>query len=339
MLPTIDPEMARLARVAIKNEIPLRPDMLSDSKLGKAVGGFLEHDIPLAGSKEPSRTAAYNKALVRQIGGDTTKGKLTSQVYNDAMTYNGKKIGEIAGQTAIPDPAPLLEKASVIVDDARGYGADTYRLVRSKAETLRGLVKDGVVNGEEFQKWNSKMLRDMRATNDGIKKQVLGELQDVAMDTFEAYIDPKKLPEWKTVRKQYAIGRQIQPSVAESLTGDLSPSSVMRDMLRGEDAKHRVAYGFGGEASDIAKVGKLFVEEPGLKTSIPERYVAYRGLGALGLGGSVGYAAGSGGALPAAAGAAGLYSLANLYNRLGPAAARALAKDRSAGLFPLIEGP
>lgn len=321
----VDPEVARLARIAQDRGIPLRPDQLSKSKLAKATGTFFERDVPGAGGKSDARSTAFTKAWIDEIGGDSSSGKITGDVFDAAKTGAGERIGEIYSSTKLPDASGLLKRGEKLLHEAR-YSEQAERLVKTTLEDLRALVKDGGIDGAEFQKWNSSVLeklRDRSLTNTG----ELSKLQKAAFAEFEKHVPAELRPDLNKARYQYALASRIEPAVAkaQNFAGELSPADVNQAVFRGRDAKRYIAKGKGGAPADLAAIGKTFVEEPGIKTSVAERYMLYRGLAALSPFGA-GFLATGGSPAGAAAVGSGIYGLANLYNRLGPKVTRALTK-------------
>jgi hypothetical protein len=299
LTPKIDPEIANLAQTAEKYNIPLRPDMLGNKRIPKAVGNFLENDVPLAFSKAGKREDAFVNAIVKQIDPESNATRLTPDVYSSAMDKAGKGIGDIAARTTV-DTTGLESAIKSAVREAKPYGNDTHLLVSSRARDLRNIINEGVIDGTEFKQWNSKVLQDMRNAND-VTQSALGNLQEAAMSAFERSLRPEDVPSWRSYRQQYAVGKQLLPLVAKSPVGEVSPSAFMAAVTKGKDAQNRMATGNAGDIGQLAKLGTQFMREPGVG-SLPERIAAYGLVGAIGR---------------EAVGTA-IWPSAALYNALGP---------------------
>jgi hypothetical protein len=320
MIPTIDPEVARLARVAEKYDIPIAPHMLGDNRIGKMIGNAAEQDIPLSFSKTKAREASFVNAVLKQFDPEATATKITPDVYAEAMKKSGGKISDIAAKTTLPSSDELRNSLASISKSAKDYGADVYRLVKARENDLTNLITDGKIDGSAFKKWNTNVLEDMRSGSD-VTKSALGKLQETAMDAFESSISKEDLPAWKQARQNYAIGKQLQTIVAKSPTGDIRPSDLMQAVTRGKEAQSRMAYGRGGDLGDLARIGQQFLKEPSGYT-IPERNLGYLAMGA--------------GMYTNPLIAAPVWTGASAYNSLGPKISRALTKIRP---NPLSETP
>jgi len=311
----VDPQVAALAQVAEKYDIPIAPHMLVANKFARMVGNVAEQDVPLAFSKVKGRQAAFNKAVLTQIDSENTATRATPDVVVAAMNKSGEGIGDIAAKTTLVVTPEVRQAITGVVSSSKDYGADVYRLVSARARDLNALVSNGELDGTAFKKWNSKVLEDIR-NSDGTTQTTLGKLQEVAMDAFESSIAKEDLPKWTQYRKEYAIGKQLFPVFAKSPVGDISPASLMQRVTAGKDATNRMATGRGGDLGELAKIGQQFLKEPGM-LSIPERAAGYGllGTGAV-LGGNPAIAAGTG------------WGATALYNLLGPSVVRSLTKQK-----------
>ena len=125
-------------------------------------------------------------------------------------------------------------------------------------------------------------------------------LQEHMHDALEANIaSPEKLAQLKEYRYQYAMGKIIEPLVADAKGGDISPSRLMHAVTSDKAKKSMMARGKGGEIGDLARIGQAFLKEPPSSGS-GERLGAYSLLSGQGLM------------------LAPMIPAANLYNRLGP---------------------
>ncbi len=315
LAPRIDPTTASLAKAAQeKYGIPLRPDQLYDNRLSRMAGEASEK-VPLSGAKTDVRQEAFNKAVIRTIGGDETAGRLTPDVFDKAMRTSGQKIGNIAAR----HPLPLDEKLTGALDShiasaAKYETADVGKAVNSYITDLRSKAVDGVIPGEAVRKLNTAITNKMRTTSNGDLKFALGELQDDIQNAVQKNLSGEDLSAWRGARQQYAYGKTIEPLVAKSATGDISPAGLMGRTTANNAGKARMARGAGGDLGELARIGQRFLKEPA-SSGTAERSLVY---GALG-----------GGAVMEPTTAAGVFSLANLYNRTGPVVARKLSGART----------
>lgn len=301
--PKPSPELAALAKKAEALGIELRPDMLANNRIAKFIGEALEQ-VPLSGSKAEQRQIAFNSALTKIIGGDDKAKRLTPDVFDRAMTASGEGIGQISKETPIKVTPELRAQFDGIVSEAAKFEtSDVARVISNYAKEIDGLTQNGVLPGESFRKINSKIGAQMRRS-EGDLKHALGGLQDAMHDALEASISsPERLAQLKEYRYQYAMGKAIEPLVANSKGGDISPAGLMSAVTNTKDKKTMMARGRGGDIGDLARIGQAFLKEPP-SSGTGERLGAYSLM--------------TGGAIWEPMTAAGIVSGANLYNRLGP---------------------
>ncbi len=313
LTPKIAPEVLSLARKAQALDIPLRPDMLTDNKIVKMMGEAMEK-VPLSGSKSEQRQVAFNRAVLQTIGGDKDAIRITPDIFDKAMTKSGETIGEIGNKTNIPlDPA-FNKGLGEIVSNAEKYEtSDVTKVIKNYADELYLKAEAGVIPGETFRKLNTKISTQIRNTSNGDLKHALSEFQENMHDVLERNIaSAEDLATLKDARRQYAIAKVIEPLVAKSTVGNISPSALMGAVTSNKSAKSMMARGRAGDVGDLAKIGQLFLKEPA-SSGTAERGIAYGVLG------------GTAAVHPATA--AALYGISNLYNRAGSGVTKALTKQ------------
>jgi hypothetical protein len=314
--PTPSKEIEALAAKAEGMGIELRPDMLSNNRIAKMMGEALEQ-VPLSGSKAEQRQIAFNTALTKIIGGDDKAKRLTPDVFDQAMTASGEKIGQISKETPITVSPELKQTFTNRVLEAEKFEtADVAKIVKNYVTELGAAATDtGVIPGEQFRKINSKLGRQIRSTNNGDLKNALYGLQQEMHDALESNIkSPERLAELKDARFKYAMGKIIEPLVAKAKGGDISPAGLMGAVTSDSAKKTMMARGRGGEIGDLARIGQAFLKEPP-SSGTGERLGAYSLLTA--------------GTVAEPHTAAGLVTAANLYNRLGPALTKRAIRRRS----------
>ena len=313
MIPKLSPEVAALAKKAREMGVTLRPDMLTDNKFLRMAGESSEN-IPFAGGKTEERQTAFNRALIKTIGGDPAAKKLTPDVFDKAMTQSGEKIGEISSKV----PVKMDETLSTALD-ARAEHVSKFetesaaKIVKNYIDEIKSKAKDGSVPGETFRKINSQIGKQIRSTSDGDLKHALGELQEDMHDALQRNLSGEDLAALKAARKQYAVAKTLEPLVAKSKTGDISPAGLMGRATSDSSKKAAMARGKGGDIGDIARIGQQFLKDPN-SSGTAERGLLY---GALG-----------GGAITNPLATAGAYGAANIYNRLGPKVADWIVRNQ-----------
>lgn len=301
----VDPDRAQLLKKASDIGMEITPGMVTDNKFVKLTEEMMGR-IPLSGSREKGNRLAFQKKLIETIGGRSQGGKLTEKVFSDAMDASGGKIGEISASTPIPLDTDFQSALGAIRSDTNRYHtSDVGRIVNNYIDDLERLAdaNKGVVDGTAFRRLNSEIGRKIRNTSDGDLKSALSDVQETMFDALQRNVrSPDDLASLMDARRKYAIGKTIEPLVAKSINGDISPSALMARVTATGQGKTNMAMGHGGELGDLARIGQL-LKEPGTSNTT-ERAVTYGVLG--------------GGSLISPLAAGGLYAAANAFNRLGP---------------------
>lgn len=308
-MPKINPNIKALAQKAQEYDIPLRPDMLYDNKIVRMLGEASEK-VPLSGSMAAPRQEAFNRAIIKQIGGDPEAAKLTPDVFDSAIRTSGQKIGDISTRTPVPLDRDFSDSIKSHIDNASKFEtSDVQKVVASYADELKSHAIDGVIPGEAFRKINTKIGKQIRNTSNGDLKNALGDFQESMQDALQKNATGDDLNGLLAARKQYAIAKTIEPLVAKSANGDISPAGLMGRVTSNNSGKSMMARGNGGELGDLARIGQQFLKEPN-SSGTTERGLAYGLLG--------------GGMATHPATAAGVYGVANIYNRTGSSMAKKL---------------
>jgi hypothetical protein len=300
LTPTIAPETLDLARKAQAAGIPLRPDMLTNSRIMRMVGDTLEQ-VPLSGNKGAARQSEFNRAAAETIGADTTTGKITPDVFLKAINENGEKIGELSEKYSIPANAKLNSDLDGIVHNAEFETADTARPVMKYVNEIKSKMNsDGVIDGTTFRKIRTQLTAQMRRSQNADVTHALSEIDDVMLDHIQAQLKPEELEDFNKARMQYRNAKVLEPIVAKG-DGNISPGALMARVTATGQGKAQMAKGTGGDLGDLARIGQKFLNEPPT-----QKQMAYGVLGELGTG------------IIAPGKTAGVVGAANAYNRAAP---------------------
>lgn len=322
--PTISPAMATMVGKAADLGIDLRPDQVSPNKYLK-VAGEISSNVPGSGSKTAAQQQAFNSALMKQIDPEATTTTFTRDEFAKALDKSGSTIGQIAEKAEVPLSGPMQQQ---LMNHLKEVSTETPE-VRAVNEAWVKKIgdaggEDGVIPGAALRKLDSQIGRQLKSTPDGDLRRTLIDLHEVMMDGLANNLGPEDMAAFKAARKQYAIGKAIEPVVAkEGYTGNFPPAQLMARMTATKNAKQFMAAGQGGEIGDLADVGQLLKEPRSSLTA--ERGMVQRILNPLAAGG-LGGAAAVTHPVATAAGAGVTYGAANLYNRLGPTLTRAMAE-------------
>lgn len=321
-LPAVDAETAALAREAHGMGFRLTPDQVLGNKYAKAIGEAAG-SVPLSGSNFKYNQGVFDRQLVNLVGGEGDK--LTRKTFNAAMNKSGKAIEDITSSHDVPFDEEFVTKLAGHVDEAEKFQtSDVSKVIRSYVDEIEKKSVNGVLPGKAFRTINTKLKNQIRNSQNGDLKNALGGLQEDLLDQFTPTLSPEELTAYNTARRQYAVGKTLEPLVAKAPTGEVSPSLLLGAVTRTNAGRSAAARGAAGDLGKLADIGQRFLKgQPSSGTA--ERMFA-QGIPAA-LGGLVG--AGAAGAPGAALGLAGGLGAANLYNRAGPA-----LTERMIGLPP-----
>ena len=317
-LPEVSPETLQLARQAHAYGFRIRPDQLYENKFGR-MSGELASNVPLSGSAREFNQNVFNENLVRLIGGEGNK--LTRRTFDQAMRKSGETIDEIASRHPLPVTQPFL--AELRANGARqtpdvagvidGYIADIEKMAGAPPRLAGGgrTAQARVMPGIAFRRLNSQLSKQIRETSNGDLRAALSGLQDDLLEARAQSMTDADRAAYDVARRQYAIGKTLEPLVAKAPKGDISPAQLLGAVTASKSAKSLMARGAAGELGTLADIGQSFLKEPE-SSGTAERAAVLTALGGIGTGGAaLGGPAGMAAALPP-------YLAASMYNRFGP---------------------
>jgi GNAT superfamily N-acetyltransferase len=320
----VDPEKAKVAKTAteLKYPIDVRPDQVVENAKFTKLAGQAAADVPLSGSKVSSNQTNFTRNVLDLINPEETDERLTPINFDKAMTRSGEGIGEITSKTPVPLDTKLTDGIEALRSEVLAKGtADDRHIIGNWIDEIKNKAgDDGMIDGAALREINSEIGEQARANPDNDLGRRLNVLQDTIQDAVERNIkDPEDAQRLKDFRRQYAYGKMVEPLVAKTIDGKISPQALMARVTATKRGKHFMARSMGGPIGDLAKVGQLIKEPSSSLTT--ERGLVY----GVGLGGGA-YIE------PHTAGAA--YAAANAYNRLGPKLTRAMVRGREQPLPP-----
>jgi len=303
-LPDVDPGTLQLARQAHGLGFRLTPDMVYGNKYARQAGE-LAQDNPFVGQTVREHNQdMFNHQLVYLLGGEGNR--LTRQVFNRQMTRACETIGEIAGSHDVPFNEDLVNRLAGHVAEAQRYQTgDVERVVRGYADEITDRSQGGVLPGDAFRRINTRLNTQIRNTQNGDLRHALSDLQDDLQEQFVSQLSPEDLERYNAARRQYAVGKALEPLVAKSPTGNIQPSLLLGAVTRNQAGRSAMARGAAGDLGTLADIGQRFLKErpsSGTAERALMQNLLTHPLGTIAAGGTA--------ALTAPAAAA--------YNRLGP---------------------
>lgn len=322
VLPKVEPGIAQVAATGDELGIPYRPDQLVKNPFMKKLGQLSEQ-IPASGSQADVRADAFNGALAKMVDPDSTATRLTPDVFSAAMDKSGSTIGDIADSTPVPLDAKLTDALDSFQKDQTDV-PEVQAVTDKYIDQFKAAAgdDDGVIPGDVWRKLNTKLSTQIRNTSDPALRGPLSDLQDIWMDGLQRNLSDDDTDAFQAARQQYAIGKTIEPLVAANVSngGVIPPSSLLSVLTNTKAGKSRVAKGNAGSLGDLATFGKL-LQEPGTSGTAERQLLYHLGEKAAAFG-----AAGAAAGPTHGASVALPFLAANIYNRAGPAVARAMVR-------------
>ncbi|HEM7879071.1 TPA: hypothetical protein U2L31_005497 [Burkholderia contaminans] len=258
-LPDIDPQTMQLARQAHNLGFRLRPDQVYGNRYLRYAGEMAQ-DNPFVASNRDFNQDMFNHQLVYLLG--ENGNRLTRQVFNRAMTRSGETIGEIAGSHDVPFNEDLVNRLAGHVTEAQRYQTgDVERVVRGYVDEITDRSQGGILPGEAFRRINTRLNTQIRNTQNGDLRNALSGLQDDLQESFVAQLSPEDLNRYNTARRQYAIGKTLEPLVAKSPTGRIPPAALLGAVTRNQAGRSAMARGAVGDLGTLADIGQRFLKE------------------------------------------------------------------------------
>lgn len=312
----VDPELAKVAQIASEQKYPInvRPDQVIEGAKFSKLAGQAASDTPLAGSSKEANQVAYTRNLIDLLNPEESKAeRLTPETFDKAMTRSGEGIGEITARTPVPE-ADIAHGMESVRNSLSKATEDNRRIVSEYiADIQRAATEnDGVLDGTRLKEINSEIGKQARSNADNDLGRYLNNLQDAIQDSIERNAKPEDIQPLRDFRRQYAYGKMVEPLVAKTIDGKVSPAALMARVVATKQGKHYMARSMGGPIGDLAKVGQL-IKEPG-SSGTAERGLVYSAIKDT---------------AKTAAGIAGGYPAAAAYNLLGPKLTRAMIGKRA----------
>lgn len=329
MLGDISPETAALYQKMKAQGVDVRPAQTAAPGFIKTADDVLQR-IPFTGygkgalPNDTQQAQQFTRAISHYIGEDTPA--LTEHVMSRAYTRIGKVFDTVIPKHSISmDPTLASDISSAgqqLTDIAEALpDSDVARVSSVIQKVQKQFANNQSMPGKIYQEMRRRngLLDTMSSDPNSSISQFGNKLRDSLDDAFIRQAPPADGQALKTARWQYRIAKTIDPLVAKSPTGVISPPSLAGP-VRAEfpDMSTGGATGIG----DLARGGQAFLKAPP-NSGTPERSLVLRAMthpsalvtGALGTGAIAGGTAGTVAAIPTALAVARF--LKNLANSKG----------------------
>lgn len=254
--------LAQLAQKAEAFGIPLGVPQISNNSLLRTAASQMER-LPFSGGRKMAeqRQDAFTKAVGDTF--DAQSSKLTPDVFKQAKDALGNEFETISGRNVLPPSPPLLSELGAITKEADALaGTDNARIVKNwvEKELLGKVDANGVIPGKAYQSFDSRIGKAMKS-GDGEKAHYLGMVRDAVRSAMDDAISPADKEAWQAARRKWANLKTVEPLVAKSAAGEISPAALMGRVTADGAGKSRMAVGNGGQLGDLARIGQRFLKE------------------------------------------------------------------------------
>lgn len=240
--------------------IRLGAGQVSQNPLVRTVASQMDR-LPFSGARNRAaqNQAAFNEAVSGSFG--MPSREITPEVFAKAQQRLGSAFEELTGRNSLQLSAPKVEELRAVVDEARRLaGPDTARKVQAWADELLGRVdQSGTIPGKAYQSFDSRLGKELKGG--GEAAHYLGSLREVVRGAMDDSISAQDRAAWQAVRQQYANLKTVEPLVAKSTTGDISPQALMGRVTADKAGKARMARGNGGTLGELAKIGQRYMKD------------------------------------------------------------------------------
>jgi len=255
----MEPVAAALAQKAEGYGIKLGLPSLSDNPLVRTAASQMER-LPFSGAGK--RAAANQEAFNQQVGASfgAKATKITPDVFATAKTKLSNGFETITSRNNLQLDTAHIGQIKTIIDEAtRLGGTDTARMVRGWAnELLNKVDAHGVIPGKAYQSFDSRLAKVLKSG--GEPAHYLGQLRETVQGAMDDSISAGDRAAWSALRKQWAALKTVEPLVAKSEAGNISPQALMGRVTADNAGKARMATGKAGALGDLARIGQRFMK-------------------------------------------------------------------------------
>ena len=249
----VAPEIRRLYEAAKARGVNLTPAQLTDSQFIKRLSGMLD-SLPFSGANKraAAQNQAGNRALAETIGqkADT----LDSTVLGRAADELGKKFDQVFSAGAkydtqfLREVAQLKQQADEMLDDT------ARRTIDGWVNRIREQAQGGAMTPRLLQSLDQAARK--AATGGGDRQQIATAFREALHENFNRNA-PKGVQEtWRTIRRQWANLKTLEPLVARNPEGGVPMTQVLGAVNATQRGRQAVARGKGGEIVELAKIGQ-----------------------------------------------------------------------------------
>jgi hypothetical protein len=256
----MDAASKALALKADQMGIRLGVPQLSENPMVRTVASQLER-LPFsgAGGRGKSNQVAFNRQVSGEYGAQTDK--ITPDKFAAAKQDLQDTFETLSSRNdLVPDQSLGRNIADIQNEATRLGGSDTARMVSGWVDELFSKADaNGVIPGKAYQSFDSRIGKVIKTG--GEPGLYLGRLRDAVRETMDNSISAGDRAAWNKVRKQYAVLKTVEPLVAKSADGNISPTLLMGRLTSGNANVSRMATGGAGKLGDLARIGQKYLKD------------------------------------------------------------------------------
>jgi hypothetical protein len=271
----VSPADAALGQLALKKyDIPIDANDLSSNSLYR-IAADQAGKLPFSGAAPAAaaKQSAWQGAIAQEMG-EPGATSFTSDVMDNARTRIGGVFDQVAKNTHI-DAASTDTLTNV---DLPKIEADMHQIlpttelpkIKAQLDNIIDVAskQNGTISGDSYQALTRKgaPLDLAERSTDPNVRHVAGQIRDALDDAFVRSASPADQAALAQAKYQYRVMRTIDPLVAGSRDGNISPDAFMQKVLTAsrkfDSPTGGIAYTGGGNIGELARIGKLMRAPP-----------------------------------------------------------------------------
>lgn len=250
----VTPEITALYNQAKRFGVELTPAQLSNSPFVQRATNLLR-SMPLSGANQAweRQVGQFNQAVSREFGENAPK--ITPDVFASAKSRIGQEFEQLSARSKLNITDGLMERLGGLQQEAAAFADEgTVRAVGSAIDRIFRQSKDGVLPGQAYKSLDSTLGKIM--ASGGEKSFYIGQVRDAIREAMDESIEPAMRQAWQQARGQYKALKTVEPLVAKSADGSISPPQLMGRVTANNAGKSAMASGRGGNLGDLARLGQ-----------------------------------------------------------------------------------
>jgi hypothetical protein len=265
---------AALGRLAIdKYRIPINAQDLSANSAYRIMADQAGK-LPFsgAGPSAAAKQSAWQGAIAKEMG-EPGATAFTSDVMDRARTRIGAEFDRVARSTNIDQPSVntmVGDLATIEHDMHMVLPANELPKLKAQLDNIVDVAskQNGTISGQSYQALTRKgaPLDLAERSADPNVRHVAGQIRDALDDAFVRSATPEDQAALAQAKYQYRVMRTIDPMVAGSRDGNISPDAFMQKVVgasrKFDSPTGGIAYTGGGNIGELAKIGKLMRAPP-----------------------------------------------------------------------------